>query len=66
MQRLIMQLISVVVIIPFIFNYILVMFAPSGYRQKPGSIEQFKDTIAYAEEYFIRFIAQTIALVIFF
>lgn len=28
--------------------------------------DQLKYTIAYAEEYFIRFIAQTIALVIFF
>ena len=87
MSRLVMQQLSVVVLIPFIYNYMLVKWSPTGYRSKPSSQnagqvvlevpkfynttfttgpismlslisnEQYKDTISYAEEYFIRFLA---------
>ncbi len=74
MNRLVLQLIFVVIVVPTIYNYILVSYSPQSFREPykdsslvdkmPSEAETnripratiFIDTIAYIDEYFIRFI----------
>ena len=76
MRRLVIIEIMNVFVIPILFNILIVVYGPEGYRQK-DQFEQptqqadhvvsvFVDIIAYTEEFLLRFIAQATLVVLFF
>lgn len=68
MRRLIIIEILNVIVIPVVFNILLAFYCPDGYRDKPASVQEssYVDIIAYTEEVLLRFLLQSIMLVVFF
>jgi hypothetical protein len=85
MQRLVVQLLFVTIVVPALFNYILVRFSPPGFREIPSQEtidkatdvntfsvsytrtdkqQYFVDTIAYNNEYILRYLTQAITVLI--
>ena len=75
MRRLIIIEILNLIVIPILFNVLLVLYGPEQYRGRTQedmeayydeSIFVFVDIIAYSEELLLRFILQAIVVIIFF
>lgn len=68
MRRLIIIEILNVIVIPVVFNILLAFHFPSGYRGRPASDQEnnYVDIIAYTEEMLLRFLLQSIMVVVFF
>lgn len=70
MRRLVIYEIINILILPVIYNILLVLFAPDDYRIQRDPTEQnlnpFVDVIAISNENILRFLLQAIMVVILF